>query len=65
MQCNKIYISALLYKLLIANPIYNDFVTPICQNAIKALKTINLLPTIGFCLKSFFCPPAVLQSHYI
>ena len=52
MQCDGIYILALLYKLLIAGPVYNDSVIPICQNAARALKAIDLLPTTGFYLKS-------------
>jgi len=52
MQRDKIYILALLYELLIIGLIYNDFATPIYQNAARALKTIDLLPTTGFYLKS-------------
>ena len=53
MQRNGIHILALLYELLIAGYEYSNSVTPICQNAAKALKTIVLLPTTGFFLKSF------------
>ena len=52
MQHNGIYILALLYELLITGPIYNDSVTPICQNVVRVLKAIDLLPTTSFYLKS-------------
>ena len=52
MQRNGIYILALLYKLLIIGPIYNNSTTPICQNVARVLKAIDLLPTTSFYLKS-------------
>ena len=52
MQRDGIYILALLYELLIIGPIYNNSATPICQNVVRVLKAINLLPTTSFYLKS-------------
>jgi len=58
-QRDRIYILALLYELLIIGPVYNDSTTPIYLNAVRVLKTINLLPTTGFYLKS-----SPLSSNY-
>ena len=61
MRYNGIHILALLYELLIAGLAYNDSVTPIYQNAAKALKMIDLLPTTGFYLKS----SPLSSNHFI